>query len=98
MKPRRCLAGGKQPRDGRLRRFPVNSNAAHHVMAGWSNLHWSLGYVHICEFTKLVIHARELALHVLRRLVRDIEVSASMLGASALTDLCIDRSRYYITR
>src|SRR5260370_12522033 len=90
MKPGCRFTGSEKTRHGRLRSFRVHSDAAHHVMAGGTNFHGTLGNVDVREFLELVIHARKFLLHVLSGFVGNIEIRATVFSAAALLDFRID--------
>ena len=98
MKSRSGLARSKQTRNRGLGGLSLNANAAHHVMAGWSNFHRPLGDVHVGQFTKLVIHAWQFFLNIIRRLVRDVEVGATVFCAAAFLRFGVDRARHHVAR
>ena len=95
----RCrFSGSEQPGHICLRGFRLNPNTAHHVMARGSDFHRPFGNIHVGELAKLVIHARQFLFHVFRRLVRDVQIGAAVLGAAPFFRLGIDRARHYVAR
>ena len=72
-------------------------------MCGWSDLHRLFCNVDVGELFELVIHARQLAFDVFRRIwhflfdPRDIEKHAAMRTSPALFDLAHDATRHVIT-
>src|SRR6266478_291840 len=84
------LTRGKESGHGRPGGLCIDANTSHHVMTGWSDLHGPLGDVYIREFLELMVHAGQLFLYIVGGLLRDIEISSSVFGATALADLGVD--------
>src|ERR1043166_358771 len=61
-----------------------------------TNLHRAFGNVYVGQFAELVVHARQFFLHIFSRLVRDIEIGATMFGAATFFHLGVDRARNHI--
>ena len=66
-------------------------------MAGWANFHGAGGDVHIGQLAELVIHAGQLALHVVCRLVRNVEKRAAVFSAASFADFGINGACNHIT-
>src|SRR6267378_218423 len=98
MQTRRRLTRRKQSRQRTLRRLRLHANSAHHVVQRRSHFHWPCSDVHVRQLFELVVHARQFFLYVLRRLVRNIQIRAAMLGSSALFHLRVDRPRHHVPR
>ena len=81
-----------------MRRFPLDPNAPHHVMASRSDLHRSLGDIHIGQLLELVVHAGQLLFHIIGRLLRDVEKCAAVFGAAAFAHFRVNGTRHYIAR
>src|SRR5213594_3518471 len=92
MKSSGRFARSEKPRHSRLRRFRVHADAPHHVVACRAHLHGALGDVDIRKFLELVIHARKLFLHVLGRLVGNIQIGPAVFGTAAFLDLGVNGS------
>src|SRR5206468_5215113 len=86
-----CFSGGEQTRERALSGLGVDADATHHIVARWTNFHGPFGDVHVREFEELMVHAGQFALHVFGGFVRDVQVSATMLGAATFPHLRIDR-------
>ncbi len=65
-------------------------------MTGRADLHGSLGDIYVRQLQKLVIHAGQLALHVVGWFVRDVEEGAAVLGTAALAHFGVDRTRNHV--
>src|SRR5438105_9019290 len=65
MQTGRTFARSKQARHIRHLAVGIDTNPTHHVMSGWSNLHWLLRDIDIRQLLELVIHAREVSFDVL---------------------------------
>ncbi len=92
------FAGREESGQSGFRSFRIDANTAHHVMARWANLHGALGDVHIREFLELVIHAGKFFLHILSGFVGDVEIRATVFGATALLDFRVDGAGYDVAR
>src|SRR5713101_367203 len=84
------FARGEKARNGRFGGFGIDADATHHIVTGWADFHRAFGDIHVGEFLELVIHAGEFFLHVLGRLLRDIEIRAAVFGAAAFLDFGVD--------
>src|SRR5258705_12892709 len=93
MESRGCFTGRKQTRHCGLCSFRFDANAAHHIVAGWSDFHRSLCDIHVRQFAKLVIHAWQFSFYILGGLVRGVEISDAMFRPVPLASLCEDCSR-----
>ena len=98
MKSSGRLSGGEKSGHGRLRRLRIHADATHHVVARRANLHGTLSDIDVCKFLELVIHAGKFFLHVLRRLVGNIQVRATMFSAAAFFDFGVDGAGNDIAR
>src|SRR5229473_2656955 len=90
MKAGGSFAGSEKARNGRFGGFSIHADAAHHVVTGGSDFHRAFSDVHVGEFLELVVHAGEFFLHVLGRLLRDIQIGAAVFGAAAFLDFSVD--------
>src|SRR5579872_5510307 len=95
---RRSFARRKQPRHRRLARLGLHANSAHHVVARRPHFHRRLCNVHIRQFLELVIHARQLSLHVLGRLVRNIQKRSAVRRSASFLHFGVNRPRHHVTR
>src|SRR6476646_8633042 len=59
-------------------------------MTGRANLHRPLGDINVRKLQELVIHTRQLALHVIRWLMRNVEKRTAMLAAASFFHLGVD--------
>ena len=65
-------------------------------MAGWPNLHRPFCDINVGQLPKLVIHAGQFLLHVISRLVRNVEIGAAMFGAATFLRFGVDGARHYV--
>src|SRR5882757_8571189 len=93
-----CLARSEQSRQRTLCRLRLHANPAHHVVQRRSNFHRPCSDVHVRQLFELVVHARQFFLHVLRGLVRNVQIRAAMLCPPPLFHLRIDRPRHHVPR
>src|SRR5450631_3370700 len=60
-------------------------------MAGWPNLHWLGGDIHVGQLAELLVHGRQSLFDVLRRApAGDVQEHATVLGAAAGFDFGVD--------
>src|SRR5260370_3936516 len=74
----------------------IDADTTHHVVARRTHFHGALSDVHVGEFLELVKHAGKFFLHILRRLVRDVEIRATMFSAAAFLYFGVDGAVYDI--
>src|SRR5262245_5903369 len=98
MKSGSGFAGREQARNCCLCGLRFHTNATHHVVASWTDLHWSLRNVNVSEFAKLVIHAWQFSFHIVSRLVRNVQISAAVFSAASFAHLRVDCARHDVAR
>ena len=104
MKSGAAFSGGEQARNGRHLCFRVYTDTTHHVVSGRSDFHRGRCDIDVGELFKLVIHAWQLPLDVLRRIgdflfdPGDVEKDAAMRRAASRLDFAHDASRDVIAR
>src|SRR6516164_454993 len=98
MQTRGRFSGGEQTRERALGGLRVAADATHHVVARGTDFHWTLGNVYVREFEELMVHAGQFTLHVFARFVRDVQVSATMLGTATFAHFRVNRTGDHIAR
>src|SRR5208282_474821 len=98
MESRSRFAGGEESGQSGLRRFGIDTNATHDVMARGTDFHGAFGDVYVCQLFELVIHTGKFFLHVLRGLMRDVETSAAVFRAAAFLHFGVDGASDDIAR
>ena len=92
------LAGGVQAGHGCGRGLRLDANAAHRVMDGRTHLHGLVRDVDGGERMELLVHRRQLAFHVVRAQVANVEVRAAVRRTATGLHLLVDRPRDNVAR
>src|SRR5437588_12958683 len=102
MQTGRTFARSKQARHIRHLAVGIDTHPTHHVMSGWSNLHWLLRDIDIRQLLELVIHAREFSFDVLCTVRQaafdpgDVEKNAAVRSSTPFANFTHYRARNVI--